>query len=329
VYFPRPRARLLAANCVLALSLVTSSALAQSPGEKEAARELLTRGQELREGGDLTGAIQALTQAHALVTTPITALELARTHAQAGHLVQARELALSVARIGTGAKESEQAGLARKEAADLAEQLRPRIATLHVAIQGVPAGREVAMAVDGAPIPSAAVGAPLRLDPGHHEVTARVGTGPQARVDVTVAEGESRSANIMVQVVDEPVTDPKLASAPATAPPPSAPPEERGTSPLVWVGFGVTAVGLAVGSVTGLLALSKAETVGCDGSRCTGAGIDDIESGRTLATVSTISFVVAVVGAGLGVYGLTLGAPKRTALRVLPGLGGGSLAGTF
>jgi hypothetical protein len=124
--------------CGLLGALAAARAHAQTAAEEDSAREPLTRGQELRDRGDLPGAIGALAQAHALVTTPITALELARTHAQAAHLVQARELALSMARIPLGAKESEQAGAARKEAADLAEQLHSKIATVVPQLQTRP-----------------------------------------------------------------------------------------------------------------------------------------------------------------------------------------------
>jgi hypothetical protein len=325
----KSQARSIASAYVLASTLIAGSVLAQTPAEKDAARELLARGQELRDGGNLTGAIQALTQAHALATTPITALELARTHAQAGHLVEARELALSIARMSPGARESEATGIARKEGADLAETLRPRIATVNVRVQGVPAGHEVSLSVDGSPVAAAAVGAPLRLDPGHHVLAAHAGTGPEARAELTVTEGETKDATLVVQFVEEPHAEPSASRLDEASSAPAALSAEPGTSPFVWVGFGVTAVGVAAGSVTGLVALSKAKTSECDGTRCTGAGIDDINSGRTLATISTISFVVAAVGAAVGVYSLTWGAPKRTGLRVVPALAGASIVGAF
>jgi hypothetical protein len=304
---------------------------AQSAADRETARELLTRGQELRESGDLAAALRALTQAHALATTPITTFELARTHAQARHYVQARELALSVARIAPGAKESEQAHAARTEAAELAEQLHAKIATLNVTLQGVPAGREVVLTVDGTPIASAAVGAPLRLDPGAHAVAARVGKGPESRADVTLAEGETKPIIVAVTVVDEPppVLDAKTDAAATGTSTLSPAADSAGTSAVVWLGFGTAVVGLGVGTVTGLLAISRAGTSECDGTRCTGAGLSDIDTGRSLALVSTISMAVAVAGACVGIYGLTWGAPRRAGLRVLPSLAGASLAGTF
>lgn len=286
--------------------------------EKESARELFRSGQELRDRGDLEGALRALTQAHALVHTPITAVELARTQSQMGHLVDARETALSVARMPIAASESEATRTARAEAADLAEQLHRRIGTVRVSFSGAVPGQTPSLRVDGVAVPADALGAPVRVDPGKHELVASVQGGPPSRIEVDVAEGGHVDATIPLT---SPPAPPPIAEPPVTPPPPPPSSQASATSPLVWIGFGAAVAGVAVGGVTGGLAIAKANTSECRDTRCTAQGISDIHAGRSFALVSTISFAVAATGALVGLYGLTWGAPEapRAAVVVLPG----------
>jgi hypothetical protein len=59
-----------------------------------------------------------------------------------------------------------------------------------------------------------------------------------------------------------------------------------------------------VGAVTGLLALSKANDVKsrCDAGHCPAEDESKANSAKTLATVSTIGFVVGGVGVGAGAF---------------------------
>jgi hypothetical protein len=84
-------------------------------------------------------------------------------------------------------------------------------------------------------------------------------------------------------------------------------------SPLVFIGFGAAAAGIAAGTVTGLMAMSAGSDAEskCPTLKCDQKTLDDIESGRTLGTVSTIAFIVAGAGAALGVYGLVWGGKTK------------------
>ncbi len=102
-------------------------------------------------------------------------------------------------------------------------------------------------------------------------------------------------------------------------------------------GFGVAGVSVVLGSITGALSLSKTSSIkassACDGSVCNPSEDADLNSAKTMATVSTVSFVVAGVGAVVGIVGLFTGgssapAPKPdqgARLRVEPMVGLGSL----
>jgi len=77
---------------------------------------------------------------------------------------------------------------------------------------------------------------------------------------------------------------------------------------LAFVGFGTGLVGIAAGSVTGVLAfttLSSAKAQ-CDTSmkECGPAGQSDLQSSRTYGVLSTVGFAVGAAGVGLGVFGL-------------------------
>lgn len=79
-------------------------------------------------------------------------------------------------------------------------------------------------------------------------------------------------------------------------------------------GFGVAAVGLIAGGVTGAYTLAKADSANshCVDGRCTRSAQADIDSGKTFGTISTMSFIVAGVGAAVGVTGILL-APSAPA----------------
>ena len=65
-------------------------------------------------------------------------------------------------------------------------------------------------------------------------------------------------------------------------------------------------------SIFGLMAVSKKDDVQavCDGTRCPGSVKDDVDSGKTFGTVSTIGFIVGGVGLIAGAYLFITSAPK-------------------
>jgi hypothetical protein len=278
------------AAAVLAIMLAASTAHAEpSPADKETARELFNQGKDAQKAGDKAAALEKFKAAHDLAATPITALELAKAQAALNHLVAARDVALSVARLPSGASESDRAKEARAAAAKLAESIYPRIATLTIVVN-----RAATVTLDGETL-TAREG--YRVDPGPHKLTGQIGNGPLATSDLELAEGERRTTTLDVTAPAD--------TPPAPPPPPPAlvpPPPRRAPSPLLWIGLGGAVVGTGVGTVTGILALSKASTSACQDTRCTATGRSDISDGRTFATVSTIAFSVAVAGAIVAAY---------------------------
>lgn len=81
---------------------------------------------------------------------------------------------------------------------------------------------------------------------------------------------------------------------------------EGETSSLVWVGFGIAGVGLAVGTLFGADSIHATNTAKerCDGARCPPSAFEFIDQANTSAWISNVSFGVAAIGAGIGIWGL-------------------------
>jgi hypothetical protein len=301
--------RRLAFALVLAaasLSGVPAYAQAHPPTaqELETARTLYKEGKELRAQGDLRGALEKLQAAHALGNTPVTGIELARTYVLVGQIVEAREVCLYIARMPTAGDETEKSVEARTEAAHLAEELRPRIPTLRVKIEGLPADETAHLSIDGVSVPDAALTEPQKVDPGKHTVAIRVGEGPtarEARGAGMVNEGQAGEVTLTVPLkpaVVVPIVGPEAPQ-----------PRLSGTGPLlVKIGFGTAIAGGALGLVAGFSAINKANGLAseCPDNHCVNGstGASDLEAARTWATVTNVALVVGSAGAVVGLIGL-------------------------
>ena len=315
---------------VASLPVTVMAGAEATAADLETARDLYREGRDLRDKGDLPGALEKLRAANALAGTPITGLEVGRTYMMVGRLVEARQALLDVGRIPIKVNESANAKAARVEAEKLATEIKPRIPQLLVVVTGVPAGLTPTVTIDGAPIPAEALSVAHKLDPGSHVVAARVGTGKTQTSTVVLKEGESREVQLVLP--PEPVAQPtpsKLRAEPAS------------NYTLSYLGFGVAGAGLIVGSVTGFLVVGKARELRnrCPEKECPLATGPEVDSAKTLGTVSTISFAVASAGAVVGVIGLFLGRSSGTAssssgalrpsVSVFVGLSSAGLQGTF
>ncbi|HSN98183.1 MAG TPA: tetratricopeptide repeat protein [Candidatus Nanopelagicales bacterium] len=113
---------------------------------------------------------------------------------------------------------------------------------------------------------------------------------------------------------------PVVAPSPSEAPPPPKPASSSGLPVPALVAFGVAGLGLGVGAVTGAMTLGKVgelDTLCGAEKRCapdpdTRTEYNDIRgSADTLATISTVSFVIAGVGAAAGLTLLLLRPGER------------------
>jgi hypothetical protein len=306
----RARRLSIRAGCILLGVASATPAFAQrSAADIETARQLYNQGIELRDHGDLRGALEKLRAAHALGNTPITGLELCKTHASMAQPVEAREVCLGVGRIPPLSGETSRSQDARNEAARVAEDMRPKISIVRLHIMGVPPGREPIVTVDGAPVPLAALGEARAVNPGKHEVSARIGNGPETRSQIDLAPGESKDVSL-------PVTAPPPEAEPVHPPPQGGerpPPRERSNG-LQTAGLVIGGIGVGIGAISGIVALSEKSDLDkkCTDKICGVPDHDALDSAKRWGNVSTAFFIVGGVGALIALYA-TVNPPRPRA----------------
>ena len=278
---------------------------APSAAEKETARKLVKSGRAKQKNGDVNAAIEDFKAAHAIMNVPTTALALGIAQLAADQMVEARDTLLAVKRMPKAKREPLAFTRARAKAATLAEEIEPKIPQLELELTGAMEGADVRVRIGDLELKPDALSAPISLNPGEYEIVASV-NGDERRTSTSLRESQKRVLSIDLSGLGKKAAKPGAAPSASTQGP-------SGTDPLVYVGFGVAGAGVLVGGVTGFMALSKASSAkdGCTDSRCPPATHDDIDSGKTLGTVSTISFAVAGVGAAIGIWGLTRGGGEK------------------
>lgn len=281
------------------------------------ARVLYSDGIDLKEKGDLKGALEKFKAAHQLGNTPLTGIELCRTHQTLHQPVEAREACLSVGRIGPIPEESQRSKDARVDAAKIAEAEKPKIGFIKVKLVGAPAGMPASVTIDGVQIPPAALDVPRPVDPGPHVILASVGGGGQTKASLETKEGESREVEVPVHPPPEGEKTPPPVAGGGTG----APPERKKGGSFSTVMLGLGAGAAAIGLVGGGVALSKKGDLEdkCTDKKCGTADWDTLDTARTWGTVSTVSFVFAGVFLGIGLISSAVSsshgaAPRRPAV---------------
>jgi hypothetical protein len=326
----------LCTNVTNAAVLASSAAVAQTPGDTALGRSLHGPAKDaylaaasLFERGDYPGAEAKYKEAHDLAKDPRLVFNMAACEKQLHKYAHMGALLRQY-------KEEAGATLSADDRAkvDAALDALPRfVGTVAMAVD--PAGATVV--VDGEAVGTVPLASSLWLDPGKHTVVVSKDGFESVERPISVSAGTSTTVSIalLAQTKREPA--PGAASAPL---PESAPPIATGGahwSPLVYGGFGLAGAGLIAGSVTGAIALGKASSLGgtCQNKACPPSASDDLSTGRTMGNASTVSFVVAGVGAAVGVVALLLSPHRestaKSANAVVPWIGAGStgLAWTF
>jgi hypothetical protein len=276
------------------------------------ARELFKEGRALREKGDLPKALEKLRAAHALGQTPITGLELARTYVLVGRLVEAHEVSIGVSRLPVASDETGKSDSARAAAAKLATELEPRLAKIVVTVKGLAAGTVPNVTVDGERVPPAAVGEPRSADPGVHDVVLVLPNGGDVRSKAEVKEGESRE--VVLDATGATAPEVVVPVSPAVTVAPLQPVTEEPPHPaphsnlVVVTGATVAGLGLLFGASFGIATLNAKSSLDadCPGGRCGPQHYSELSTAQTEGNVSTVSFVVAGVGALVVILDLAL-----------------------
>ena len=175
---------------------------------------------------------------------------------------------------------------------------------------------DVRVSVDGELVRKELDGTDIRLDPGPRELRFEYG-GQTKTIKLVMRQGEK---NRVVRVTFTPPKKPNPKAKPDARPGDGAEEEadEGGLSKVAWVGFGVGGVALAVGVITGAVALVKGDELEDECQEaylsgelqqdvCHAAQQDDLRAGEVVAHISTVSFAVAGAGVAMGVVGLLIG----------------------
>jgi hypothetical protein len=209
--------------------------------------------------------------------------------------------------------------------------------------------------IDGRALPASIVGLPRSIDPGHHVVAARVGAA-EATQGVDVKEGEQKRVELtLTDAGTAPAATPAAVETPAapertsseepgaSAESSAGPPRSHAPTVLTYVALGIAGVGVATGTVTGLIVLtSKKSTLQneCTRGVCGPTSYGDLDSAHTLATVTDVAFAIGGAGAAVAIVSLVLGHDQPAEpssqsaishLRVAPWFGRGvaGLSGSF
>ena len=325
----------LSLSWLVLVTLSATSALAEpTAADRETARTLMDEADKKVATKDFAAALESYRAAHALMNVPSTGVEVARTHEALGQLVEARDTCVGVARIPVGDKEPPAFTKSRDACAELAQRVLSKIATLKPVLSGVTPGDRVTVSYDGEAVSADAATAPRKVNPGRHVIAARGAAYDEVSVTLEVAPGAVLDVPLGLKRRPD-TAPPGPAAAPVTATNVVPPPAQRASLPTWgWVGFGVGAAGVGVGSVFGLLAFTKTSSVksNCPGNVCPSSSQQDIDSSKTAGTISTIAFVVGGVGVGVGIVALATGGSKsESSAKVELGVGPGTVrvAGSF
>jgi hypothetical protein len=330
-----------------AVVLWTGGALAQAPADEHSAadvtlaRQLGNQGLELARNGDCAGAIDPLSRSEALHHAPTTLTVLGECHIALGKLVQAAEELTRVVRESLDAQAPAAYRTAQDQARARLDEVRPRIPRLRLAVHGAPLDA-LSVRIDGQAIPTASLGVERPVDPGQHRVEVSAHGYNTASGEVMLREGEAQSLNLeLLPLPPSEVSPPEtsLSQTPSQGSPAGSTarvPTPRSHAPAI-ISFGIAAVGVAAGSVFGVATLSKTSSLDrqCPTrSTCPASTQSEIDTAKTTALASTISFGMGAAGLLTGLYfAVRSSGPEPTAASVRdggvhlrPSIGLGSIA---
>jgi hypothetical protein len=157
----------------------------------------------------------------------------------------------------------------------------------------------------------ASFGLPLPVDPGKHDLVVDAPGHETRTLSVEIREGATMTIEIApgIERVESGAAGGEASQAQGDVQASSATGADSGGFGKKQWGFvagGVGIVGIGVGITTGIMALGKKSTAEeqCSDTlqRCSQEGHDAASSGRTLAAVSTVGWIVGALGVGAGAF---------------------------
>lgn len=300
------RRHVLGALCAALVGTVSSASHADEAAENiAAARTLGIQGVQLADAGKCPEAIEKLTRAEALHHAPTILGRLGECQVNVGEVVTGTENLNMVVREVLPASAPKVFRDAQERANKVLNSAMPKIA--HLVIHVSPADVKASVAIGGKSVPSALLGAERPTDPGTHQVTATAEGYKPASAAVTLAEGAHQEITLKLErdpaaVAALPATGTGAAAATSADAAPPEPAAKNSKVPAI-IAFSIGGAGLIAGGITGGLAMSKASD--CPNKVCDSQS--DLDSAKTMATLSTIGFSVGIAGVAVGTILLLTG----------------------
>ena len=289
-----------------------------SAGDVASARKIGFEGMKLAEKGDCATAIDKLARAEKLFHAPTTLGRLGECQVQVGKVVEGTENLGRVAREELASNAPAAFVAARARAKKQLALATPKLAHAKIVVRA-PSDATVSVTVDSLPVNAANVGEERVLDPGPHLVEASAPGYRKASSTINLREGATEDVTLTLIIDPEGARAARAAAAAGPAPGPAteaSPTTATGgpdTKPraadspnrtLAYVVLGAGVVGVGIGSIFGLTALSKKSDLSkaCPNSTCHTSQQGDLDSAKTSGTISTIGFLVggaALVAGGV------------------------------
>lgn len=297
-----------------------TSAAAPPRDETTVAQQLFDDGIALKDRGRFTEACPKLEESQRIDPGLGTQYHLADCYEKQGRSAAAWTLFGELARQAAVSGQKDRETVARDRAAELA----PRVPRLVIAVPVDSDAGGLAISLDGVAAARASWNTPLPIDPGPHEIVARVGKrtwrmavmiDARARTETLVVpdllerDASRRAQGLAANTtpVGAAVTTTALIarSAPLEAPIT----EEPATNARRIAGFAIAAgglVGLGAGSFFAVRSLEEAnaaEGLGCTTSSCKSQdGLDARSRAESARNVAIAAFAVGAVATGAGIY---------------------------
>jgi hypothetical protein len=164
----------------------------------------------------------------------------------------------------------------------------------------------VRVVMDGIALAEELEGRSLAVDPGAHEFRFENREALSIVQQLVIVEGEKgRRIDLQFELPpdDPPPPDPPPPPLPAARPSDTA---TTDLSPVIWAGVVFGALGITVGTITGVIAFAEADNLDdtCADDVCPQSARADYDTGLAYANASTASFIIGGAGVALavGVY---------------------------
>jgi hypothetical protein len=300
-----------------------------SASDRATARALADEAGEALDQKSYEVAADKFGRADALVHAPTLLLGLARAEVGLHKFVEASESYQRILREGVAPGAPPSFAKALQDAQREIKAITPKLAWLTVTLREPPTS---SVTVDGVEIPKAAMDVKRAVNPGSHVLKATAEGYSPTTTTIEVKEGDAKAVTLALDPLPGSALPPPSVAASTgetTAPVASNDSSDAAASggsrqrTYGFIGLGVGAAGLVVGGVAGIIAIGRHGTLesDCPNGKCPANGQDTIDGFRSMATVSTVGFVVgALAAAGGGALLLTAPRPAQTG-RIEPYIG--------